>query len=126
MEQEREHETGAGGAQPPPFEPPPDAPPPPPEPAAAPVVVAPVVVPRWIQAVVLPLALLGAYALLRAAGPVALIFIVAAIVALLLDPFVALLQRGGFPRGLAVLCTYLVLILGLAALGAVLAEPVGD
>jgi predicted PurR-regulated permease PerM len=94
--------------------------------APAPVVVAPVVVPRWIQAVVLPLALLGAYALLRAAGPVTLIFIVAAIVALLLNPFVALLQQGGFPRGLAVLCTYLVLILSLAALGTVLAEPVGD
>jgi predicted PurR-regulated permease PerM len=117
---EQEQDIGAGGAQPPPLEPPP------PEPAPAPVVVAPVVVPRWIQAVVLPLALLGAYALLRAAGPVALIFIVAAIVALLLDPFVGLLQRGGFPRGLAVLCTYLVLILSLAALGAVLAEPVGD
>jgi predicted PurR-regulated permease PerM len=94
--------------------------------APAPVVVAPAVVPRWIQAVVLPLALLGAYALLRAAGPVTLIFIVAAIVALLLNPFVALLQHGGFPRGLAVLCTYLVLILSLAALGTVLAEPVGD
>jgi putative heme transporter len=122
---EQEQDIGAGGAQSPPIEPPPDAPPPP-EPAAAPVVVAPVVVPRWIQAVVLPLALLGAYALLRAAGPVALIFIVAAIVALLLDPFVGLLQRGGFPRGLAVLCTYLVLILSLVALGTVLAEPVGD
>ena len=39
---------------------------------------APVVVPRWVQAVVLPLALLGVYGLLRAAGPVALVFIVAA------------------------------------------------
>src|SRR4029078_11135977 len=77
--------------------------------APAPVVVAPVVVPRWIQAVVLPLALLGAYALLRAAGPVTVIFIVAALVALLLNPFVVLLQRGGVPRGFAVLCTYLVL-----------------
>ncbi len=94
--------------------------------APAPVVVAPVVVPRWIQAVVLPLALLGAYALLHAAGPVTLIFVVAALVALLLNPFVVLLQRGGFPRGLAVLCTYLVLISSLVALGAVLSEPVGN
>ena len=39
----------------------------------------PVVVPRWIQAVTLPLAILGAYALLRAAGPVTLIFVVAAL-----------------------------------------------
>ena len=51
----------------------------------------PVVVPRWIQAVTLPLAILGAYALLRAAGPVTLIFVVAALLALLLNPFVALL-----------------------------------
>ena len=69
------------------------------------------VVPRWIQAVTLPLAILGAYALLRAAGPVALIFVVAALVALLLNPFVALLQeRARFPRGLAVLTVYLALI----------------
>ena len=125
MEQEQEQEIGTGGAQPPPFEPPPDAPPPP-EPTAAPVVVAPVVVPRWIQAVVLPLALLGAYALLRAAGPVALIFIVAAIVALLLDPFVGLLQRGGFPRGLAVLVVMVALLAVITGIGLLLANPISD
>ena len=54
---------------------------------------APVVVPRWIQLVVLPLAILGAWALLRAAGPVTLLFVVAALIALLLNPFVAFLQR---------------------------------
>ena len=88
--------------------------------------VPPVVVPRWIQAVVLPLAILGAYVLLRAAGPVALIFIVATLVALLLNPFVAMLQRAHFPRGLAVLCVYLALIAVLGAIGAVLSEPIGD
>jgi putative heme transporter len=88
---------------------------------------APVVVPRWIQAVTLPLGLLALYALLRAAGPVALIFVVAAIVALLLNPFVALLQeRASFPRGLAVLTVFLALILIVGALVAVLAEPIGD
>src|ERR687898_2908406 len=79
----------------------------------------PVVVPRWIQAVTLPLALLAAYALLRAAGPVTLIFVVAALLALGLNPFVALLQeRARFPRGLAVLTVFLGLIVivgGLAA-----------
>ena len=71
----------------------------------------PVVVPRWIQAVTLPLGLLAVYALLRAAGPVTLIFVVAALVALLLNPFVALLQeRARFPRGLAVLAVFLALI----------------
>jgi putative heme transporter len=88
--------------------------------------VAPVVVPRWIQAVVLPLAIVGAYLLLRAAGPVALIFIVAALVALLLNPFVVMLQRARFPRGLAVGCVYLTMIVVLAALVAVLANPIGD
>ena len=88
--------------------------------------VPPVVVPRWIQAVVLPLAIVGAYLLLRAAGPVALIFIVAALVALLLNPFVTMLQRAHVPRGLAVLCVYLALIVVLASIGAVLADPIGD
>jgi predicted PurR-regulated permease PerM len=89
--------------------------------------VAPVVVPRWIQAVVLPLAIVGAYLLLRAAGPVALIFIVATLVALLLNPFVVMLQRRAhFPRGLAVLCVFLVLIAVLGAIVALLADPIGD
>jgi predicted PurR-regulated permease PerM len=87
----------------------------------------PVVVPRWIQAVTLPLALLALYALLRAAGPVTLIFVVAALVALLLNPFVALLQeRARFPRGLAVLTVFLCLIVVIGGLAAVLAEPIGD
>ena len=84
------------------------------------------VVPRWIQAVVLPLAILGAYLLLRAAGPVALIFIVAALVALLLNPFVVMLQRAHVPRGLAVLCVYLGLIVAIAGIVSVLADPIGD
>jgi predicted PurR-regulated permease PerM len=87
----------------------------------------PVVVPRWIQAVTLPLGILGAYALLRAAGPVTLIFVVAALLALLLNPFVALLQqRARFPRGLAVLTVYLALIVIVGALVAILADPIGD
>ena len=86
----------------------------------------PVVVPRWVQAVILPLAIIGAYLLLKAAGPVALIFIVAALVALLLNPFVVMLQRARFPRGVAVLCVYLALIVFLIGAVAVLADPIGD
>src|SRR6476661_5817369 len=41
--------------------------------------VAPVVVPRWIQLVVLPLALLGLWALARAAGSVVIIVMVASV-----------------------------------------------
>jgi predicted PurR-regulated permease PerM len=130
--QERHHEIGAGGVESPPLEPRPGDPPAPPDvapdaSAAERRNVAPVVVPRWIQAVMLPLAIIGAYLLLRAAGPVALIFIVAALAALLLNPFVVMLQRRArFPRGLAVLCVFLVLFAGVGALVAVLADPIGD
>jgi predicted PurR-regulated permease PerM len=88
--------------------------------------VAPVVVPRWIQLVLLPLSILGAWALVRAAGPVVLIFVVAGLIALLLNPFVALLRRARVPRGLAVGVVY-VGLLTLIAIGAVLiSQPVAD
>src|SRR4030081_1489945 len=81
---------------------------------AAPQPVPPVVVPRWVQLVLLPIALLALWALARAAGPVLLILIVASVVALILNPLVALLERGHVPRGLAILFIYLG---GFAALG---------
>ena len=88
--------------------------------------VAPVVVPRWIQLVVLPLALLGAWALARAAGPVLLVFIIAGLIALLLNPFVTLLRRAHFPRGAAVATVYLILLLVVAGVGLLLADPVAN
>jgi len=97
--------------------------PPPPVPPAA---VAPVVVPRWVQLVLLPLALLGAYGLVRAAGPIALLFTIAALIALLLNPFVTLLRRRGLPRGLAVSAVMLALVLLLGGLGALLANPIAE
>jgi predicted PurR-regulated permease PerM len=116
---------GAGGVERVPLDPPP-ATPAAPVPGATPHPVDPVVVPRWMQAVVLPLAIVGGYLLVRAAGPVALIFIVAALIALLLNPFVVMLQRARVPRGLAVLLVYLGLIVVLASIVAVLADPIGD
>src|SRR5690348_384442 len=65
--------------------------------------VAPVVVPRWMQLVLLPLALVGLWALARAAGNVLLIFVAASTIALILNPLVRMLQRRGVPRGLAIL-----------------------
>jgi predicted PurR-regulated permease PerM len=62
-----------------------------------------VVVPRWVQLVALPLALLALWALARAAGKVLVVFVVAALIALILNPAVAFLQRSRLPRGLAVL-----------------------
>ena len=85
-----------------------------------------VVVPRWVQLVVLPLALLAIWALARAAGKVVLIFIVASLIALILNPAVALLQRSRFPRGLAVLAVYLAFFLTLAGIGVLLANPISN
>ena len=102
--------------------PPPLGPPVPEPPAQVP----PVVVPRWIQLVMLPLALLGAFAIARAAGPVLLLFIIAGLIALLLNPPVTLLRRIGFPRGAAVGTVFLVLVLALSGLGIVLADPVAN
>lgn len=85
-----------------------------------------VVVPRWIQLVVLPLAILGAWALIRASGYVALVFTIAGLIALLLNPFVSLLRRAHFPRGLAVLTVYLGLLLCMGFIGVLLANPVAD
>lgn len=83
-----------------------------------------VVVPRWVQLVVLPLALLALWALARAAGKVLVVFIVAALIALILNPAVAFLQRSRLPRGLAVLTVYLAFFLTLTGIGFLLANPI--
>ena len=85
--------------------------------------VAPVVVPRWIQLVLLPLALLGLWALARAAGSVLLILVVAAVVALVLTPVVRTLERW-IPRGLAILLVYLGGFALLAGIAVALASPI--
>jgi predicted PurR-regulated permease PerM len=85
-----------------------------------------VVVPRWVQLVALPLALLATYALAKAAGKVVLIFIVAGVIALILNPAVAFLQRSRLPRGLAVLAVYLGFFLVVAGIGVLLANPISN
>jgi predicted PurR-regulated permease PerM len=85
--------------------------------------VPPVVVPRWIQLVVLPLALLGLWALARAAGSVLIILVVAAVVALILTPIVRMLEVV-LPRGLAILIVYLAGFAVIAGIGLLLASPV--
>jgi putative heme transporter len=84
------------------------------------------VVPRWVQLVLLPLALLALWALARAAGNVLLIFVVAALIALILNPAVAFLQRARLPRGLSVLAVYLGFFLTLTGIGFLLANPISD
>jgi predicted PurR-regulated permease PerM len=88
------------------------------------VPVAPVVVPRWIQLVALPLAVLGLWALARAAGTVLLILLAASTVALILNPLVRKLARRGIPRGVAILLLYLAVFAFVAGLGVILANPV--
>ncbi len=85
-----------------------------------------VVVPRWIQLVLLPLALLALWALAKAAGKVLVIFIVAALIALILNPAVAYLQRPRVPRGLAVLAVYVAFFLMLSGVGVLLANPISN
>jgi predicted PurR-regulated permease PerM len=85
-----------------------------------------VVVPRWIQLVALPLTALAAWALAKAAGKVLLLFIIAALIALILNPAVLLVQRGRIPRGLAVLAVYVAFFVGLAGIGVLLANPISN
>lgn len=84
------------------------------------------VVPRWVQLVLLPLTLLALWALAKAAGKVLLIFVVAAVIALILNPVVAFVQRPRIPRGLAVLVVYLAFFLTLVGIGFLLANPISN
>jgi predicted PurR-regulated permease PerM len=84
------------------------------------------IVPRWVQLVLLPLTLLALWELAKAAGKVLLIFVVAAVIALILNPIVSFVQRRRIPRGLAVLVVYLAFFLTLVGIGFLLANPIAD
>jgi len=115
---------GSGSAKHSSSEPPPAVEPPS---AESPTVEPPrTVVPRWVQLAVLPIALIALWALARASGKVLLIFVVAGVIALILNPAVAFLQRSRLPRGLAVLTVYLAFFLTLAGIGFLLANPISN
>jgi predicted PurR-regulated permease PerM len=57
---------------------------------------------------------------------VLLVFIVAALIALILNPAVAFLQRRRLPRGLAVLAVYVGFFLALAGIGLLVANPISN
>jgi predicted PurR-regulated permease PerM len=63
-------------------------------------------IPRWIQLVALPLLLVFAWQVGRAAGHAVFLFIVAALIALLLDPIVLGLARFRIRRGFSVAFVY--------------------
>jgi predicted PurR-regulated permease PerM len=97
------------------------------EPLAPAVPPPPVVVPRWIQIVVLPLAIIGLWALARAARYVLLVFVIAGVIALILNPIVKLFQRVlRLPRGFAVFGVYLTFFVALAGVGVLIANPISD
>src|SRR5437868_11331663 len=82
------------------------------------------IVPRWVQLVVLPLALLGLWALARAAGPVLLILIAASTGALILNPVIKRLQRARIHRGIAIFLVYIAMFATLIGIGVLLANPI--
>jgi predicted PurR-regulated permease PerM len=76
-------------------------------------------IPRWIQLVGLPLVLVFLWLLAGAVRHVVFLFLVALLIALLLNPLVRAFQRARIPRGFAVALVYLVFAVALiAAIGA--------
>src|SRR4051812_6552431 len=65
------------------------------------------VIPRWIQLVGLPLVLVGLWVVAGAVRHVVFLFLVAALIALLLNPLVRTFGRVWIPRGFAVALVYL-------------------
>jgi predicted PurR-regulated permease PerM len=114
--EERVREEEDSGSTPPPAAPTAVATQPPPE---------PLVVPRNVQLVLLLVAALIVFVAARAARNVVLIFIVASLIALILHPLVARLNRW-LPRGLAILAVYLSFFVALAGVGFVLSSPISD
>lgn len=83
-----------------------------------------IVVPRWVQLVGLPVLLLGAWSIAAAAGPVLLLFAVASVVALILNPLVRSVGRLGVPRGVAIAVVYLAFVAMLAGAVVLLVNPI--
>jgi putative heme transporter len=103
---------------------------PPPGHVVAPLVPAPppepLVLARNVQLVLLLIAALGLWAALRAARHVVLLFVIASLIALILNPIVGLLHRLRVPRGLAVLLVYLSFFAGVVGIGFLLSSPISD
>ena len=95
-------------------------------PAAREAAVARAIVPCWIQLVALPLLVLAVWMVAVAAGPVLLIFAIAGVLALILNPVVRSIQRARVPRGLAVALVYVGFWASVATGAILLANPIGD
>jgi predicted PurR-regulated permease PerM len=86
---------------------------------------APVIVPRWVQLVLAPLAILGLWELGSALGQLLVVVLGAAVIALILNPLARKLERL-VPRGVAIVGSYLAILLVFAVIGLVLSAPVSD
>src|SRR5512135_2518523 len=89
-----------------------------------------VVVPRWVQLTSLPLLLVFAWVVAGAVRHAVFLFLVALLIALLLNPLVRGLGRVWIPRGLAVAIVYLMfaaaLALAVLALATVVVQQTRD
>jgi predicted PurR-regulated permease PerM len=74
-------------------------------------------IPRWVQLVGLPLIVVGAWQFLSAVSHALFIFLVAALIAILLNPIVRAFTRLRIPRALAVFLVYLTFAVTFVALG---------
>ncbi len=87
-------------------------------------------IPRWIQLVGLPLALLFVWTMASAVSHVVFLFLVAALIALLLDPLVRALGRLRIPRGFSIAVVFLsfatALVVGVIAIGVVVVDQSRD
>ena len=83
-------------------------------------------IPRWMQLVGLPLVLLLLWTLASTVAHVVFLFIVAALIALLLDPLVRALGRLRIPRGISIAFVFLsfaaALVVGVIAIGVVVVD----
>jgi predicted PurR-regulated permease PerM len=81
-------------------------------------------IPRWVQLAVLPALLIIGWFVLGAIGQVIFIFLVAALVALVLNPLVHGLERAHVPRYLGVFLVYLVFVAVVVLVAALVWPPV--
>jgi predicted PurR-regulated permease PerM len=89
-----------------------------------------ILVPRWVQMVGLPLAIVGTWLLVSAVNHAVFVFVVASLIAILLNPIVRAFCALRIPRGISVLLVYLFfafVVVGVSAIAAtVVAREVQD
>ncbi len=85
----------------------------------------PAIVPRWVQLVLLPLALIGLWELGRALGTLMVVLVGAGVIALILNPLARRIERL-LPRPIAIVLSYLTILLVFVGIGVLLSAPVTD